>query len=309
MRYVGPCDNPATTSGGSPETRSGTVRAPRLAESAEFGYGLSMSVRKVGVVGLGAIGRRVAQALDAGIPGLDLAGATARDRAKAERVLGALGTRPPWLPLDELIQASDLLVEASTQEHLQEIAPKALGRGRDLVVLSCGGLLGRDDWVKLAAERGARIYVPSGAIAGLDGVKGARVGEVRAVTMETRKPPRGLAGAPWIVQQGIDLDAIREATVIFEGAATEACRAFPANVNVLAALSLAGIGPERTRIRIHAVPGLTRNQHRIAIDGEFGTLRIEVENVPSENPRTGRLSYLSTIALLRDLGATLRVGT
>jgi aspartate dehydrogenase len=265
-------------------------------------------VRKVGVIGLGAIGRRVAQALDEGIPGLRLAGATARDRGKGEALLRALRTPVPFLPLGDLIDASDLLVEASTQEHLEEIAPKTLGRGRDLVVLSCGGLLGRDDWVKLAAERGCRIHVPSGAIAGLDGVKAACVGEVRAVTMETRKPPRGLAGAPWIVQQKIDLDAIREDTVIFEGPATEACRAFPANVNVLAALSLAGIGPERTRIRIHAVPGLTRNQHRISVEGEFGALRIEVENVPSENPRTGKLSYLSTIALLRDLGATLRVG-
>jgi aspartate dehydrogenase len=80
-------------------------------------------------------------------------------------------------------------------------------------------------------------------------------------------------------------------------------------VNVVAALSLAGIGPELTRIRIHAVPGLARNQHRITIEGEFGTLRIEIENVPSENPRTGKLSWLSTIALLRDLGATLRVGS
>jgi aspartate dehydrogenase len=266
-------------------------------------------VRRVGVIGLGAIGRRVARALDDGIPGLTLSGATARDRTKGEAILRTLSSRPAFLALEALIEASDLLVEASTQEHLEEIAPRALGRGRDLVVLSCGGLLGRDDWVRLAAEHRCRIYVPSGAIAGLDGVKGARVGEVRSVTMETRKPPRGLAGAPWIIRNGIDLDAIREETLVFEGLATEACRAFPANVNVVAALSLAGIGPDRTRIRIHAVPGLGRNQHRITIDGEFGTLRIEVENVPSENPRTGRLSYLSTIALLRDLGATLRVGT
>jgi len=97
--------------------------------------------------------------------------------------------------------------------------------------------------------------------------------------------------------------------LIFEGSATEACRGFPANVNVVAALSLAGVGPERTRIRIYAVPGLSVNQHRIRVEGEFGRLAIDVENVPSENPRTGRLSYLSTIALLRDLGATLRVGT
>ena len=127
--------------------------------------------------------------------------------------------------------------------------------------------------------------------------------------METRKPPAGLAGAPWIVQQRIDLEAIREETLIFEGPATEACRAFPANVNVLAALSLAGVGPDRTRPKIYAVPGLPMNNHRIRVEGEFGTLAIEVSNVPSENPRTGRLSYLSTIALLRDLGATLRVGT
>jgi aspartate dehydrogenase len=129
------------------------------------------------------------------------------------------------------------------------------------------------------------------------------------VTMESRKPPKGLAGAPWVVEQKIDLDALREETLIFEGPATEACRAFPANVNVLAALSLAGIGPERTRTKIYAVPGLARNTHRIRVEGEFGALAIEVENVPSENPRTGRLSYLSTIALLRDLGATLRVGS
>ena len=274
-----------------------------------YGFDVMRDPRKVGVIGLGAIGRRVAEALDEGIDGLTLAGVTARDRAKAERFAGTLGSKPPFLTLEALVEASDLLVEASTQAHLEEIAPKALGRGRDLVVLSCGGLLGRDDWVKLAQANGARIYVPSGAIAGLDGVKGARVGAVHQVTMETRKPPSGLAGAPWIDEQKIDLDRIRQETLIFEGPATEACRAFPANVNVLAALSLAGIGPERTRIRIYAVPGLTRNQHRVTVEGEFGVLRVEIENVPSENPRTGKLSYLSTIALLRELGATLRVGT
>jgi aspartate dehydrogenase len=265
--------------------------------------------KRVGVVGLGAIGQPVCRALDEGISGLTLAGATARDRGRAEAFLGALASKPPLLSLGDLIEASDIVVEASTQAHLREIAPAALGRGRDLIVLSCGGLLGRDDWVALAEQHGARILVPSGAIAGLDAVKGARVGAITAVTMETRKPPRGLAGAPWIVEQRIDLDAIRAETVVFEGPATEACRAFPANVNVLAALSLAGIGPERTRIRIWAVPGLTRNQHRITVEGEFGALRVEIENQPSENPRTGKLSYLSTIALLRDLGATLRVGT
>src|SRR5437870_1510270 len=265
--------------------------------------------RNVGVVGLGAIGRQVCRALDEGIAGLRLAAGLARDAERGGRFLASLHASPPLLPLDDLIAASDVVVEASTQAHLEEIAPRALGAGRDLVVLSCGGLLGRSDWVKLAEANGGRILVPSGAIAGLDGVKGARVGAVTSVTMETRKPPRGLAGAPFIEEQKIDLDAITTETLIFEGPATEACRAFPANVNVLAALSLAGIGPELTRIKIYAVPGLARNVHRVTIQGEFGRLTVEIENVPSENPRTGKLSYLSTIALLRDLGAPLRVGT
>ena len=268
-----------------------------------------VAMKRIGIVGLGAIGRHVCRALDDGIAGLTLAAGTARDVDRAEAFLRTLRSKPPFMTLDDLIDASDLVIEASTQAHLREIAPRTLGRGRDLIVLSCGGLLGRTDWIALADANRCRILVPSAAIAGLDGVKGARVGEITGVTMETRKPPRGLAGAPWIVEQKIDLDAITTETLVFEGSATEACRAFPANVNVVAALSLAGVGPERTRIKIYAVPGLDVNQHRIAVQGEFGRLRIEVENVPSENPRTGKLSYLSTIALLRDLGASLRVGT
>jgi aspartate dehydrogenase len=176
-------------------------------------------------------------------------------------------------------------------------------------VLSCGGLLGRSDWVELAEKNRCRILVPSGAIAGLDGMKGARVGSITSVTMESRKAPRGWAGAPYIEAKRINLETIAEETLLFEGPATEACKGFPANVNVLAALSLAGIGPDQTRIRVFAVPGLARNTHQITVEGEFGRLQVKVENVPSENPRTGKLSYLSAIAMLRELGATLRVGT
>ena len=150
--------------------------------------------------------------------------------------------------------------------------------------------------------------MPSGAVAGLDGMKGAREGGITSVTMETRKPPRGLAGAPWIEQQKIDLDSITKETLVFEGPATEAVKAFPANVNVVAAVSLASIGPDKTRIKIYAVPGQERNQHRVTIEGEFGRLTVEIENVPSENPRTGKLSYLSAIAMLRELGASVQIG-
>ncbi len=257
---------------------------------------------KVGIVGMGVIGTHIARAITAGFSGVTLAGVHVRDPAKAKGF--------PAVSLPELIQRSDLIVEAATQAALREFAPAVLAAGKHLMVLSVGGLLGvLDEWTRLAEKHGCRILVPSGAIAGLDGVKGAREGAITQVTMESRKPPRGLAGAPYIVEKGIDLEAIAEETLIFEGTATDACRAFPANVNVVAALSLAGVGPQRTRIKVFAVPGLARNTHRITLEGEFGRLQIQVENVPSENPRTGKLSYLSAIALLRDLGATVRVGT
>ncbi len=256
---------------------------------------------KVGIVGMGVIGRHIAEAISKGIHGVTLAGVAVRDPAKAAGY--------PVLGLDELIRRSDLVVEAATQAALREFGPAVLSAGKHLMVLSVGALVGvLDDWARLGEKHGCRIFVPSGAIAGLDGVKGAREGAITAVTMETRKPPRALAGAPYIAQRGIDLDRIASETLIFEGPATEAVRAFPANVNVVAALSLAGLGPERTRIKLFAVPGLERNQHRITIEGEFGRLRIEVENIPSENPRTGRLSYLSAIAMLRELGSTFQVG-
>ena len=257
---------------------------------------------KVGIVGMGVIGTHIAKAIANGIPGVALAGVSVRSPTTAGGFTA--------FSLEDLIQRSDLIVEAATQAALREFGPVVLQAGRDLMVLSVGGLIGvLDEWAKLAGEHACRILVPSGAIAGLDGMKGAREGTIASVTMETRKPPRGLAGAPYVVQHGIDLDAIRDETLIFEGVAAEAVKAFPANVNVVAALSLAGIGPERTRIKIFAVPGQERNQHRIIIEGEFGRLRIEVENVPSENPRTGKLSYLSAIAMLRELGAPVRVGS
>ena len=256
---------------------------------------------KIGIVGMGVIGRRVAEAVSRGVPGTTLVGVSVR---KSETAAGF-----PVLPLDALVERSDLIVEAATQAALREFGPAVLSAGRHLMVLSVGALVGvLDEWARLAEKHGCRILVPSGAIAGLDGVKGAREGAITAVTMETRKPPRGLAGAPYIEQQRIDLDAITTETLIFEGPASAAVKAFPANVNVVAALSLAGIGPERTRIKLYAVPGQARNQHRITVEGEFGTLRIEVENVPSENPRTGRLSYLSAIAMLREMGAAVQVG-
>jgi aspartate dehydrogenase len=250
------------------------------------------------------------QAIDRGEVQVQLVAVTTRHQDRAHVFLRQLRYPPALLNLAGLIQQSDLVVEAATQEALETIAPCTLRQGKDLMVLSVGGLLEHEDWIELARQTGSRIYVPSGAIVGLDGVKGAAIGQIMSITMTTRKPPEGLAGAPYVVAYQIDLEALTEETVIFEGSAREACRGFPANVNISAALSLAGIGPERTRIRIIAVPGGTRNVHDIEVRGEFGAFAIHLENVPSEtNPRTGKLSYLSALAMLKELASPLKVGT
>ena len=264
---------------------------------------------RVGIVGMGTIGRAIALALDTGDLPVQLAAVHSRDAEKARAFAATLATAPPVRDLDGLIASSDLVIEAATQEALAIIAPATLAAGKDLMVLSVGGLLDYPEWIDVADHHHCKLYVPSGAIVGLDGVKGACAGRVDSVTMTTRKPPEGLVGAPYVVEQGIDVFAFTEETEIFEGSAREACKGFPANVNVSAALSLAGIGPDRTRIRIRVVPGGTRNMHDVEVIGEFGRMASHIENVPSDtNPRTGKLSYLSALAMLKEIAAAVRYG-
>jgi aspartate dehydrogenase len=128
--------------------------------------------------------------------------------------------------------------------------------------------------------------------------------------MVTRKPPAGLAGAPYLVERNISLDNLNAPLKVFDGTAREGAKGFPANVNVAAALSLAGIGPDKTRLEIWADPALTRNTHRIVVEADSCRFEMTIEGVPSvENPRTGKLTPLSVIAALRGLTAPLKVGT
>ena len=265
----------------------------------------------VGVAGCGTIGRKVAAELDSGFaPRVSLGAITSRDLDRARRFADALASKPPAVSLERMVGMVDLVVEAAPASAMDAIAKTTLSAGKDLMALSGGALLERDDIFALAAANGATIYIPSGAIAGLDGVAGAAAGRVDSVTMVTRKPPAGLAGAPGVEKAGIDLAAIREPTVVFEGEALEACRLFPANVNVSAALSMAGVGARRTRIRIYADPTVDRNTHEITVEGEFGKLTVRIENVPSpSNPRTGIMSAQSALAALRRMTSGVRVGT
>ena len=268
-------------------------------------------MRKIGVIGCGTIGTEICHAIDRGVVTAELVGICDTEAEPAEALAAALKKDTPVLGQSALIDAVDLVVEATYRHAAPEIIRNSLTRGKDILVMSVGGLLMHvDEFRTLAEENRRQIFVPSGALAGLDAVKGAAEAEISRVTLTTRKPPRGLKGAPYVVEQAIDLDAITEATLIFSGSATEAVPAFPANINVAAALSLAGIGPEKTRVRIFADPDCDRNCHEVEVEGAFGRLvtRTELLTAP-ENPKTSLLAFLSAIALLRRITATVVVGT
>ena len=272
--------------------------------------GTERNTRSVAIAGLGAIGGHLARALDAGgVEGLRLVAVAARDPEKARRSLAGFRQAPEIVPLARLGEIAEIVVEAAPAAVFEEIAESAIGHGRILVPSSVGALLPRMHLVERARETGGRIIVPTGALLGLDAVRAAAEGEVESVTIETRKPPRGLEGAPYLVENRIDLD-VTAPKLVFKGNAFDAARGFPANVNVAAALALAGIGPERTMVEIWADPGVTRNTHTIRVEAAAARLTMTIENVPSEeNPRTGKITPLSIIACLRGLTSTLKIGS
>ena len=268
-----------------------------------------MPTTRVAIAGLGAIGRALARRLADGVPGLELAGVAVRDRSKAETWMRNEGIDCPILTLPSLPDYADLAVEAAPAAILEDICRPMLSAGKRVMVLSAGALLPRPDLIDLARETGGQIIVPTGALLGLDAVTAAAEGEIRSVRMTTRKPPRGLAGAPYLEKNGISVEGLEEPKRVFRGTAREAAAGFPANVNVAAALSLAGIGPDRTMIEIWADPEVSRNCHTIEVDADSARFTLSIENVPSENPKTGRITALSALAALRKLHAPLRIGT
>ncbi len=265
---------------------------------------------KIGIIGCGAIGRELGRAIGHQIPEADLVAIADIDEEKIKSLSGSLPSAPPALPLEELINQVDLVIECASPSVSAEIAEKTLIQGKDILVMSVGGLLGKESLFQLAREKNCRIYLPSGALAGLDGVKSAAAGRIDSVTLTTRKPPAGLKGAPYLLEKGIDLNSLREERVVFEGTAEEAVKGFPRNINVAATLSLAGIGAAKTRVRIIADPKIFRNVHEVEVEGEFGRLISRTENLPSpSNPKTSFLAILSAIAILKSLVSPVRIGT
>jgi aspartate dehydrogenase len=264
---------------------------------------------RVAVAGLGAIGMRVVEALDRGIDGLVLAAVSAQHPEKHKIRLGRLKSLPAFLPIEALAEVADIVIECAPSQFVRSIVAPFVASGKIAVVLSAGALLENDDLIAIAKQNGGQIVVPTGALIGLDAVTAAAVGQIHSVRMITRKPIRGLAGAPYLVENNIGIEGITKAQKIFDGTAREAAKGFPANVNVAVALSLAGIGPDLTRVEIWADPTLTRNTHRIEVESDSATFSMSIENIPSENPKTGLITALSVIAYLRKLRASLRVGT
>ena len=262
---------------------------------------------RVGIAGLGTVGTAIAKALQAGaIPGVVLEAVSVRRPESASR----LSLRCDIATFTELANRCDVVIESLPRALFRAVAEPAIDRGRIFVPLSVGALLDETDLIEKARATGARILVPTGALLGLDAVKAAAEGSISAVTIETRKPPNGLSGAPYLEQHGITLEGLTEPKLVFSGSARDAARGFPANVNVAAALSLAGIGPDRTRMDIWADPGVTRNTHRIVVEADSARLTMMIENVPTaENPRTGRITALSALTLLRDLVGVVRIGS
>ncbi len=267
---------------------------------------------KVGLVGCGAMGSYLAMAIQREFPReAHLSGICDHHqenlRALSRRV------KPPCreMTLEEILKESDVILEAASQDAACEILTHRAVSKKTILIMSVGGIL-------KALEKDARILraftgqilVPSGAIAGIDGLLAAREAGLRSVTLKTRKPPAGLLGAPYFKMKSFPSLRGDQEVCVFKGSALQAVKAFPQNVNVAAVLSLAGMGAAKTRVEVWTSKAYTGNQHEVVIEHRNGRLRIAADNEPSkENPKTSALAIYAALACLRKHFASLKMGT
>ena len=272
---------------------------------------------KVALIGCGAIGTLLAHAIDEGkVKKVSLVWVYDIKPEKSEALVKKLRSKPKVASGASQIFADksvDLIIEAASQSAVKQYSFPALQSGKDLMVMSVGAF--SDDKLfrklKLEAERhGRRIYIPSGAVLGIDGVKASKLGKICEVVLTTRKPPAAFEYSEYLKAHRIRITGLRKPKVIFDGPARKAVAAFPASVNVAATLSLAGVGFDKTRVRIIADPKIKINIHEIRVRGESGEFLTEARNVPFPDvPRTSYQAALSAIRTLNNLSDTVRVGT
>lgn len=266
---------------------------------------------KVGIVGCGTIGTEVALAIFKGaLPGYELCGAYDLNAEHATSLYHRLNGQVPILSLDRLIDAADIIFEATSKRAMPDVVEQVIQRGKSVVVMSVGGLVDRPDLLEKVELNGVKMFLPSGAIGGIDAIVAAKESGLDSVQLTTTKHPHSLKGAPYLLKNGITLDNIVKQTVIFEGCAREAIDGFPANANVAITLSIAGIGLDRTKVKIIADPDSQKTKHEIVATGPFVSIHSTTEGVAApSNPRTGYLAILSAIAVLRRIACATRVGT
>jgi aspartate dehydrogenase len=270
---------------------------------------------RVGIIGGGTIARLFIEHIRRGELGRTriVAIAGRHERSRSRQLAGA--SRVPFVigPKALLAKKPDVVVEAASHGAVREYGEPLLKKGVALIVLSSGALC--DDALRRKLERaaeksGALLSVPSGGIGGLDALKAACVAGVDDVTISVTKPPAAWKGIPYVERMNVDLDALREPRVLFEGAAREGVPHFPANVNIAAVLSMAGIGFDKTKLRVVADPALRYNTHTIVVRGRTGNFSIKLENVPApDNPKTAWLACYSALAALKAAKSAVRYGT
>lgn len=267
---------------------------------------------KIGIVGCGAIGSSLAKSVAWDFRrSAKLVALYDIDEAKAQRLARSFAPKARVKDLASLIRKSDLVIECAHADHSFAIARLTLAAGKDSMVMSVGGVVSRiARLAKLARANSARLYIPSGAISGVDALKAANLGKVKKVVLTTRKNPISFKGVKFVEEQRIDLETMDKDTTLFSGSARQAMKSFPQNVNVAGILSLAGIGQDKTRVTIIASPKTKKNIHEIEIEAEAGTVFTRTENIlHPDNPKTSFLAVLSAIATLKQIVEPVRVGT
>lgn len=257
---------------------------------------------RITIIGCGSIGSKLARAAD---QMQEVRRIYLMDIRKdvADSVAASMNKAVVINSVEEELYHCDLVIEAATQDAAKQILPMVIARGVDMMIMSVGSLVD-DDFRKMVFDRakvsGAKIYIPTGALCGTDGLRSASVDEIESVELITTKGPKSLADVKYLMDKGIDVNMITERTVIYTGPAREAVRIFPKNVNVAATVSLLGIGFDDTKVTVVLDPAIKSNSHDLKVKGKFGEMECHTYNVPeSDNPKTSHLATLSAISALK----------